>query len=88
MPSTEAISERGQRAREIYDRLRPTIETPERIGQMIIIDPESGDYEIGVNEIEASRRLQQRCPGARLYGLRIGYKVAVSFGGVMERLPE
>jgi hypothetical protein len=88
MPITEAISERGHRARKIYDQLCRTIETPDRIGQMIVIDPETGDYEIGPNEIEASRQLQKRKPGARLYGLRIGYKVAVSFGGVMERLSD
>jgi hypothetical protein len=41
---------------------------------MIIVDPEIGDYEIGANEIEASRRLQRRHPGSRLYGLRVGYK--------------
>jgi hypothetical protein len=53
---------------------------------MIIIDVESGDYEIGDDTgIEASRRLQARHPGTILYGLRIGYKSAVSFGGGLER---
>ena len=45
----------------LYEQLRPEIETDENIGQMIVMDVVSGDYEIGVLGIEASYRLQKRC---------------------------
>ena len=79
------ISALGQRAQELYERLRPTIETPENIGKLIVMDVESADYEIDDLGIESSLRLQNRHPNATLYALRIGYKSAVSFCGVLER---
>jgi hypothetical protein len=76
----------GQRAWDLYYKLRPEIETPENIGKLIVMDVESGDYEIDEMGLETSRRLQARHPGAQLYALRIGYKTAVSFAGGPERL--
>jgi hypothetical protein len=74
-----------ERARELYRRLRPQIETPESIGKMIVMEVESGDYEIDDLGIESSRRLHARHPGASLYALRIGYETVESFGGLRER---
>jgi len=78
-------TELSQRARELYERLRAAVETPENIGKLIVMDVESGDYEIDKLGIEASRHLQARRPGALLYALRIGYQTVESFGGVLER---
>src|SRR5947208_4058524 len=75
----------GDRARELYEGLRAKVETPENIGKLIVMDVESGDYEIDEQGIEASRRLQARHPGATLYALRIGYRTVESFAGVLER---
>lgn len=86
MESTETLNtDIGQRARELYERLRPRVETPPNVGKLIVIDVESGDYEIDEQGIESSRRLQARHPGAMLYALRIGYRTVESFGGVRER---
>ena len=52
---------------------------------MIIIDIETGDYAIGENDIQAVHTLKAQNPNARLFGIRIGYDVAVSLGGVIER---
>lgn len=76
----------GRRARELYNnRLRDIVETPENIGKLIVMDVESGDYEIDELGIETSYRLQARHPGAVLYALRIGYNVVEALGGVLER---
>lgn len=75
----------GKRAIAVYKQLRPTIETPENIGKIIVIETNSGDYEIDENGIEGSRRLQARHPGATLYALRIGYSAVEVLGGVRER---
>ncbi len=78
-----------ERAWEIYYRLRDKIETPENIGKLIIMDTDSGDYEIAPDElgIAETQRLQGRHPRVALYGLRIGYEAVASFDGGLERLP-
>ncbi len=62
------------------------METEENIGKMVIINVETGDYEVDKTGLKASRNLSKKHPNARLFGIRIGYNVAVSFGGVMERV--
>jgi hypothetical protein len=74
-------------AEQLYENnIRAKVESAENnIGKMVIIDIETGDYEIDKNGLQASKRLNERHPNARLFGIRIGYNVAASFGGVMER---
>jgi hypothetical protein len=77
----EEIDRRGQ---ELYERqIRPLVETPENIGKQIVIDVETGDYEIDEDGLAASRRLLAKHPGAALYGLRIGYNAVYTLGGVL-----
>lgn len=80
------ISRIGELARQLYSRLRDKVETTDNIGKLIVMEVESGDYEIDEQGIESSRLLQSRHPGAELYALRIGYKNAVSFCGGLERI--
>jgi hypothetical protein len=70
----------------MYERLRSAVETPDNIGKLIVMDVESGDYEIDELGIQASRRLHARHPGASFYALRIGYKTVESFNGIVERV--
>jgi hypothetical protein len=70
----------------IYEkRIRRLVETPENIGKMLTLDVETGEYKIGVNTIEGAIELKQNRPMARLFTLRIGHDVGVSFGGLSER---
>jgi hypothetical protein len=74
----------AKRAKELYNNgIRQQVETAENIGKMI--DIETGEYAIDKTGIESAHYLRNKNPLARLYGLRIGYKVAVSFCGDMER---
>lgn len=76
----------GRRGEDWYQKsIRAQVETAENIGKMVIIDVETGDYEVDEMGIESARRLQARHPDASLYGKRIGYDVAEALGGVMER---
>ena len=77
----------GRRGEELYaQNIRPQVETTQNIGKMVIIDVETGEYEVGDNMgIEAAQRLKTRHANAALYGIRIGYNVAAALGGVMER---
>ncbi|WP_366557869.1 hypothetical protein [Okeania sp. SIO1I7] len=55
---------------------------------MVIIDIETGDYSVDKDGLKAADYLYDKNPLARLFGIRIGYKVAVSFCGNMERVNE
>ena len=77
----------ARRARELYENtIRQQVEVEENIGKIVIIDFESKDYEVDQIGLKAARNLSKKHPNARLFGIRIGYNVAVSFGGVMERV--
>jgi hypothetical protein len=77
----------ARRAKQLYEsEIRQKVEIEENIGKMVIIDIETGDYEIDDIGLQASHILMKKHPNARLFGIRIGYNVAVSFGGVMERV--
>jgi len=78
----------GRIAEDLYEtKIRFEAETPENIGRFVIIDPETGDYAVDDDGIGAAHSLQAKRPYPRLYGIRIGYKVGATIGGVMERRP-
>ena len=73
------IAEKGE---QIYDEIiRPSINLKEEKGKFVVIDVESGDYEIDKRDAAASRRLHERRPDGVLYGIRIGYVAAYRMGG-------
>ena len=75
------ITERGQ---ALYDaHLRSLVETDDNIGKIIVLDVDSGDYEIADEGLTAGHRLKARRPNASLLCLRIGYNAVYSFGGVL-----
>jgi hypothetical protein len=77
----------GQIADRLYENsIRQKVESPQNIGKMVIIDIETGDYEVDKNGLQAAKLLNARHENTRLFGIRIGYNVAASFGGVMERV--
>lgn len=85
-PTTNTGSEAWRRGNEIYETvLRARVETPENIGKQIVVDADSGDYEIGDDGIAISRAVRERHPDARLIGLRIGYNAVYAIGGVLTR---
>ncbi|WP_353929311.1 hypothetical protein WJM97_13390 [Okeanomitos corallinicola TIOX110] len=76
----------GKRAKELYENgIREQVETEENIGKMVIIDIETGEYAVDKTGRESAHYLTNKNRFARLFGIRIGYKVAVSFCGDMER---
>ena len=83
---TEQGREIAARGQALYDaRLRQQVETDENIGKIIVLDVDSGDYEIADEGLTAGHRLKARRPDAALLCLRIGYNAVYSFGGVLTR---
>ncbi len=76
------------RAWQLYYQIRSKIEIPENIGRLILLDVDSGDYEIAQDKLgfAASALLRQRHPDADPLALRIGYEAVEVLGGVMERI--
>lgn len=78
--SSEEIVRRGE---EMYaERLRGVVETDENVGKIVVIDTETGEYEIDDDPLAASRRALAKHPGAAIYAVRIGYDYVYGFGGL------
>jgi len=70
--ATRHAEEIARRAEEIYERdIRPKVESEHR-GKFIVIDVESGDYEIDSKAIEATHRVMARHPDGERFLIRIG----------------
>ena len=76
--SKDEISER---AKKIYAEQIKALVEPEENGKFIVIDIESGDYEIHEKGLVASRRLRERRPDSVGFGGRVGYETAYHIGG-------
>jgi hypothetical protein len=76
--SAEEVVRRGE---EIYQRdLRAKVETDHR-GEFLVVDIETGDYEIDRDEVAALDRAMARNPNGARYILRVGYPAAHRLGG-------
>jgi hypothetical protein len=75
--SKEEFARRGD---EIYEReLRAKLE-PDRDGEFVAIDIETGAYEVDVDEFAACDRLLTRIPGAQTWLMRVGSRYTRRFG--------
>ena len=75
--SSEEIVARGKKLYET--ELRNKVESG-NIGRFLVVDVETGDYEIDDEDVRASLRLLDRNPGAAVFGIRIGHPVAYRIG--------
>ena len=75
--SKEEFARRGD---EIYEQeVLPRL-TPEDEGKFVLIDIETGDYEVHRDELAASDRLFARRPEAQIWFRQIGSRYARRFG--------
>lgn len=75
--SKEEFARRGD---AIYERdIRPRMK-PEHDGMFVVIDIESGAYEIDADEMAASDRLSARFPYAQAWLKRVGRPYVYRFG--------
>jgi hypothetical protein len=84
--SSEETARRGD---EIYERVVSPSVSPEDKGKFVVIDIETGDFEVDRDEMAASDRLLDRNPGAQLWLRRVGFSYAYRFLGLKLRpIPE
>jgi len=75
--SKEEFARRGD---EIYARaIRPMLKD-EDDGKFVVIDIETGDYEIDTDELAANDRLLARNPNAQVWVTQVGSRYARRFG--------
>lgn len=71
--SRSEIAERGE---EIFaQQIRANLPA-DAVGKFVVLDIDSGEYEIDADDLAASNRLLARQPHAVLYGLKIGSSAA------------
>ena len=76
--SSEEIVRRGQ---VLYDQqIRVQVEASHK-GKFLVLDIETGEYEMDASEVAALKRAKAKNPDAVLYILRVGYSTAYRVGG-------
>lgn len=83
--ATPELEEFAMRGRDWWEKtLRTKLEAGNE-GKALIIDIESGDYEMDADSLAATHRLLARKPDAPLFGMRIGYPAMSKRGGSWNR---
>ncbi len=77
--------EASQRGYAFYDQIRAQIETEQNMGKIVVIDVETGDFEVDTDAIAATKRAYLKHPDAALLRLRIGYDAVDTFGGSLSQ---
>lgn len=78
--SPEEVAQLGNQIyhRDIRDKVMP-----QHKGKFLVLDIESGDYEMDEDDLSAEEILRARRPDGVFFGLRIGYTSAYTLGGRM-----
>ena len=79
------IKELARRGEDYYDRMLRAKLEPEHVGQYLVLDVETGDYELDANQIAAMQRAQAKHPDTLFYIMRVGYTAAGGIGARPQR---
>ena len=74
----QEVESRGE---AMYARQLRNKVDPKHRGKFLVIDIETGDYEIDTDDLVATQQLLTTHPNAVIYGLRIGFPTAYRIGG-------
>ncbi|MGI4791359.1 MAG: hypothetical protein ACRYFS_21230 [Janthinobacterium lividum] len=79
--STEIV----QRGKALYEQqIRPQVEA-DNLGKVLVININTGEYEIDTDHLTASNRAAAKYPGAPLYAMRIGAPALGRLGSRSQR---
>jgi hypothetical protein len=76
--SKEEFARRGE---EIFEREIQTQVAGRDKSDFVLIDIETGTFEVDADELAAATRLRARVPGAQIWGRRVGSRYSRRFGG-------
>ena len=84
--AAKAIADKGEK---IYaETIKPSINFERDKGKFVVIDVDSGDYEIDKKDPAATRRLLERRPDAVTYAVRVGRPTAYRMIGMKINRPD
>ncbi len=72
MPTQNHIHRLHAKGERLYQQLRKKIE-PRYNGQIIAIEPDSGEYVVGKDELQVALEAVKKFPGKKFNFFRIGY---------------
>ncbi len=77
-----------ERGKTLYEQnIRSHVEK-QNFGKLLMVDITTGEYVIGEERIEMSRRAHEKNPDAVLFGMRVGYPAAAAIGATLRPLSE
>jgi hypothetical protein len=81
MPSAKySAAEVAERGESLYrERIAETMSEADR-GKFVVIDIETGEYEVDDDDLTATERVLAKRPAAVTYGVRVGYPAAYRLG--------
>lgn len=71
----------ASRGRKIYQQHIRHLVEPQEKGRFVVIDVNSGDYEVGDRDADATARLVARHPNAVTWAEQVGYAAPYHMGG-------
>jgi len=78
LPPKGQIAEIGSR---YYDEKLAASLEPQHNGKFLVLDVDSGDYELDADRMAAHDRLEAKHPGKIFYATRVGYGALFTLGG-------
>ncbi len=70
-----------RRGRRLYEsKLRAQMEAT-HAGEYLVLNVDTGEYEVDRDDVAASRRARLRFPSAPLFTMRVGHATAFRLGG-------
>ena len=70
--------ELAEKGKAIYEKIKDRLEA-EHMGEIVVIEVDSGDYFIGKTGLEAVDKAKEKYPNKIFYGIRIGRRAYVSY---------
>ena len=61
-------------------KIRAAVDEPKNRGKMLVINVETGEYEMDADDVTAAKRAKARFGDAALFAMRIGYPAAYRIG--------
>ena len=71
-----------QRGHALYEqKIRAVVDKAENQGKMLVINIETGEWEMDADDVAAAQRAKEHFGEALLFSMRIGYSAAYRMGG-------
>lgn len=80
LPLRSELKNYSKQARIVYEKLKDKLEE-EHWGEYVVINPNNGDYFVGIERSEVLARAKLKYPNVLLFSHHIGYRASLHFGG-------